>query len=382
MPLTWTSHRRRASLGTDLWLAAFALVTAALWALGALGDRYDADPPLAFADGFPGDPAAWLRHGEAGNIVVEASGVELSSAVPGESYARRAVELPEANDARGGRLLRARATVETLERAEAGAPGRGPLVMVWIVNDETGRKPVEYRTVTEVPVGAGIHRGERVIALPAGADSVWLTFRGGESGGRHRLTRASVQLVRPNRARLGALAAAALAGAVLAALGFAWVLRRGGRRTSVAVALVAGGTLVGVLVPESISTAVLGHRLDDVAFTLPALGPVEFRDLYKLGHFAFFFAGGLVAFAARRRLRLTRTQLALFFATAAFATEGVQLHLFDRTTRGSDVLVDLAGAALAALAVEALSRASGRRTRTTRPRHPRDGRDPARTDDV
>ena len=367
-------------LGVDLWLFALVAVTAAVWALGAIGDRYDVRPPLAFADGFPGPADAWLRHGEGANLAIDARGVDLTAAVPGESYAKRRIELPADESPATGpraRLLRVRSTSETLVAPAEDVPWQRPLVMVWVVDDEAGDTPVAYRTMAEVPGEPGTHPDERVIELPPGADSLWLTFQGRDSGGAYRLVDASVELVSPNRGRLEALALVAFASALLGVVGLAWLVRRGGRAVALALGLVVAGTLVGVLVPESVSTGVLRHRLDDVAFTLPKLGRVEFRDLYKLGHFAFFFAGALVAFGARRRLGVSRTRLALLFATLAVATEGVQLHLFDRTTRGSDIVVDLAGAALAALLVEALFALLGRR-RSERRRRARTRRRAAR----
>lgn len=349
--------------GFDLWLAALVAVTAAVWALGLVGDRYDAGPPLAFADGFPGAVDGWVRNIEDPGLVVDANGVELLGTVPGERYAKRAIPLPAPAERPSGGLLRVRARTETLAAPADDVPWQRPLVMIWVVDDAADDGPIDFRTVADVPGRLGTHFGERVIQIPPEADSLWLTFQGRDSGGSYRLSGASLELVAPNPGRLTLLAGVAAVAALLGLAALVRLVRRGGRWVAIALVVVFAGTLVGILVPESISTGLLRHRLGDVAFSLPKIGRVEFRDLYKVGHFGFFLAGALVAFAARGRLGLSRTRLGLLFATLAVATEGVQLHLFDRTTRGSDVLVDLAGVALAALLVETALRLPYRRAR-------------------
>jgi VanZ family protein len=103
-----------------------------------------------------------------------------------------------------------------------------------------------------------------------------------------------------------------------------------------------------------------------IAGKFPAFAHFDAKSLYKVGHFLFFCLIAIVLVRNARALPISPAQLILLLLLLAVASEGMQLHLFNRTTRLSDLGIDAGGILLGSLLASVFK--AKRRTRRSRSR--------------
>ena len=283
--------------------------------------------------------------------------------VAAQSYAKRRVTLPPPVPARGwarlgerlrgrlgggDRLVRARARIRTL--APPGAPLEDPRddarVMLFLLGPERDADPVAYRNVVRTGGTEPVKEDALLTAMPATVDAFDIVFMNRFSDGAFRLVDADVRGVHTTPAYLG-LAATLVVGWAGFAAATAWVLvRRGGAPAALVLAVPLAGILVGVTLPETVDLSALRGGFASAVASVAFLEDLDFGILYKLGHFGFFLVAAALASALRHRFGTHALATAGALGLLALATEGLQLHLHDRTERASDLLIDGAGIAL------------------------------------
>ena len=176
------------------------------------------------------------------------------------------------------------------------------------------------------------------------------TNRDTQSPGRFRLVRARIDRVGTDLTRIALNGIVILCWLTLGTLGAIALYRRSGPGVAGAVGAGAAAVATGVMLPESAS-GFIGRFLEALASRVPLLEELALVELFKAGHFFVFFALGLMTYRFRGRLGLSRMRVTGLLVLLAFASEGAQLYLDNRTPRLTDLLVDGAGILLAAALV-------------------------------
>ena len=339
-----TAFDDRTARNGDRALLTLLLVTLLTWAVG-LADTPHPTLGAPLIDDRPGNrsAAAWQRLGERANLVADKRGVTLGRQAPGRSLARRAVTLPAGTE----RLLRVRALIETQVPPPAGRARARPLLTTRFLDADGDT--IASRAIAEASALRGVHERELVVDVPDAARTLWLVFTNRDEGSRgvFRLVRARVDMVGRAVLRTTLNAVVVLCWVVLGALGALALYRRSGPTVSAVVGAMTVLVGVGVMLPES-ATGPLRALGEAVASRLPLFGELRLVELFKAGHFVVFFLLGLLTFRFRGRLGLSRMRVFALLVLLAFASEGAQLYLHNRTPRFTDLLVDGAGILLAA----------------------------------
>lgn len=314
----------------------------------------------------------------------------LRPAVAAQSYAKRLVTLSPSDPASasapvslwarlgehlhgrlggGDRLVRASARIQTL--APPSAPLEDPRddarVMLFLLGSDHDASPVAYRNVVRTGGTKAVKAGALLTTIPADVDAFHVVFMNRFSDGAFRLVDAQVRAVSTTPAYLG-LAAALVVGWAGFAVATAWrLVRRGGTLAALVLAAPVAGILVGVALPETVDLSALRGGFASAAARIAPLQDVDFAVLYKVGHFGFFLVAAALASALRRRFGVRALAVAGALVLLALATEGLQLHLYDRTERASDLLIDGAGIAFGTLFGIASQRLVNRFPYTFRP---------------
>jgi len=333
------------------FLSLMLLATGFTWALGLSGLHYDSDGEIAFQNGFPGDHGLWLRHGEPANIQIDDSGVLLSRDIDAKSYAKRLIELPARNNSADlAKRLRVTGKLKTIEQDQRR---EGPAsLMIWYMENPDS-DPFLYQTVArpdDTGVGTEVDV-EAILSIPENAKVAFLAFINRKSTGRYLLTDAAVDLVTTNpRYQLLVTALAGFWLLLLIALLF-WYWRHAGSALGLALLAVIASIVVGVLLPESFTSGPMASVWAKLTSHLPGDSDLLLKITFKTGHFLFFFFAALLLLAKRKTLGVSGLVVFVFFILLAVATEGMQLHLYNRSTRLTDLAIDLSGVLLAALGI-------------------------------
>ena len=126
-----------------------------------------------------------------------------------------------------------------------------------------------------------------------------------------------------------------------------WLVRRSTRQLGIITGALIVLTVVGILLPESVSNQQVLPLYRRLASALSFGNTEPLEVIFKTGHFLFFFGVTLCLLLGRSTLRLSSTMIIGFMMVFAIATEGLQLFLFNRSTRLFDLGVDIAGVMLA-----------------------------------
>lgn len=335
---------RKTSAKPKVFLAAMIVLTAVTWAVGLLDIQYTTESTIGFAEGFPGDTSEWDPAGDPANIVISEQGIRIERNTAERSYALRSFALPDPAQLQG-RNLRVRGLLTTLSRAAPIERERVAAFMIWFQDEE--REPIQYITVQALTGDFPTYRAERIVSVPVDARYFVTALINRDSSGSFELTYADVQVVSTS-------AAYRIIGPILIALwilllGLAtlWVTRRGSLKTGAAIGILLVLTLIGILLPESVTYNYVLPIYQKLASLLSLEHAEPLGIVYKFGHFVFFFLVALCLLLNKRSLRLSVLMILAFMAVFAVATEGLQLHLFSRSTRLLDLGVDLSGVVLA-----------------------------------
>ena len=333
------------------FVIAASLLTALTWLFGLIDLPRESAGELLASAAFPGEPSGWELRGERRNLAVGAEGVTLVRLAPGRSRALREADLPPAAREGRARLLRVGARIETLEPTTS-AHERAPPVLAVRLHDARG-ETVGHRAIIRGTAARGTRVAERLVPLPPEARRYTLIFtsRDDVADGTFRLADVRVELIVPTPLRAVLNVLLVLGWTALFAAAAVWLARRVGTFTLLALCSTLAAIVIGVLLPEVVTGGPLERLRESVAALLPATEELRLVHAFKLGHFATFFLAALLLLARAPRLGLPRPLLAALLTLLAVASEGMQLHLFNRTTRVADLAIDVAGIAAAALLV-------------------------------
>jgi VanZ family protein len=328
------------SSSAKAFLAVMVVLTAVTWAVGLLDIQYKAVATLAFENGFPGELSDWKPAGDPENITVSANSVRIDRNTDKQSYAMRVFPLPPAQDL-AGRHLRVRGTLKTLSRATPIDPKRVAAYMIWFQDEN--QETIQYLTVQALTGDFPDYRAERIVSVPDNARFFVTALINRDSNGAFELTDADVTLV-STTVLYSLISPAVFAGwLTLLLVAMFWMIRSGSKKLGLSVSALLLLTFVGVLLPESITTLYLLPAYTKLSSILALENTEPMGHLFKVGHFVFFFVLSNVLVLNRQTLRLSASLILSFMLVFALATEGLQLHLFDRSTRLSDIGIDLAG---------------------------------------
>lgn len=331
---------------TWFFLTALLGLTALTWAVGLLDIHYKSETTVAFEGGFPGDSEQWKLAGDPGNITLSTSSVTIHRSTAERSYAMREFSLPPAEELLN-RQLRVRGEITTLKQASRTKTEDVAAYMIWFQDQDA--EIIQYVTVQALTGDFSEYRAERIVSVPDNARSFITVLINRESDGSFELTNAEIAVVEATWLYQIISPTIFLFWACLVLLAVIWLVRNGGYKIGIAVGVFLALTLIGILIPESVTSNLIFPAYKKFAQML-SLGHSEPLGIYyKIGHYLFFFAVTLTLILNRQRLQLSVLIILLLMLVFAVATEGLQLHLYNRSTRLSDIGIDIAGVATALL---------------------------------
>lgn len=329
-----------------IFLVALIGLTAFTWAIGLLDIQYKSETRLAFASGFPGDAKQWKLAGDPINITLTPESVRINRVSEKHSYAMRQFPLPPEKDLLD-RQLRVRGDISTLKQASTRKVNEVAAYMIWF-QDQNG-KTIQYMTVQALTGDFSEYRAERIVTVPSGARSFYTVLINRDSDGSFELTNANVTLVKATLLYQLIRPVVFVLWFCLVLLAVSWLILKGGYKTGISIGIFLALTLIGVLMPESVTNNYIFPTYKKLTEALQLAHSEPLGIYYKAGHFLFFFALSLMLIINRQQLRLSVWIILLLMLIFAVATEGLQLHLYNRSTRLSDIGIDIAGIALAIL---------------------------------
>ena len=328
----------------NLFLCALLTCTLATWALGLIDLKYQQETDIAFVNGFPGDPELWQPAGDWSNIEIDAERITVFRQTEDRSYAKRRYELPD-YPARSAHTLRVSGVVETNEVVDNPSDEEGASLMVWL--EDTKGEIVNYLTVFSMRGDRDRYQGERIINLPDDIKAFTLVMNSRDSANSFSLVDGSADIVSVTLNYMASVAMLLMAWFVIAALIALWFLRHAPMKTTLLAGALIAGIFVGVMMPETPTVPIIDPVFQAVAAKLNLTGIDSGTFIYKTGHFLFFFFTSLVLMLKSDILPANKWQIASVMILLAVATEGMQLHLANRTTQLFDIGVDSAGVLLA-----------------------------------
>ncbi len=340
---------RPGRISPPVWfMLGLMLATGFTWVTGLAGVEYDEGPILGFAHTFPGPAADWDTSTELGSVTITKSRLIIERKNAARAFAIRTFRLTD--DVRaGGGLLRVSGKVDTLRKPNYEEPDNIAAMLLWFV-DGNGRA-FNYLTVHALHGTQARYSGSRIVKAPDNARRIAVAMLTRDSDGKFALTDATVQqIATPLSARLVDLALAIIWGTLIVLAGL-WMKRHASVKVSGMLLGLVVVTFIGVLMPETARMSILQPAYHWLASMLSVSGDRPLALSFKIGHFMVFFLVALTLLSNKAALGM-RTWLVLScMLLLGIATEGLQLHLFDRTTRLSDLYIDMAGVGLALLLV-------------------------------
>lgn len=329
-----------ASRNIHRFLALITVVTALTWALGLLDIQFSVKQDMAFANGFPGETAQWQPAGDWSNVDINEQAISVFRHSDKRSFAKRTFQLPDTFDHSSDKL-RINGTVETLPRELESDDVRGAAYMIWL-QDEAG-EVVRYLTVQELTGSKEVYDAERIVSVPEEVSGFALVLNSRDANHGFSLTDASVQIISTTPHYLISSAVLVLVWLIILLICFKWFHEHASWPVFTTACLLIIGIIVGVMLPESMTLGFIDPLLASVAEQLPALDFQSLKSTYKIGHFVFFLLISLLLAFNANAWSLKPLLLLYLLILLAIASEGMQLHLFNRTTRLSDLGIDGAG---------------------------------------
>lgn len=351
-----------------VFLIALVICTLATWALGLADIKYKQEHNLAFVNGFPGDTELWQRAGDWSNVTIDDEQVTVFRETENRSYAKRHIDLsayPSLTDYR----LRVRGEVHTNKKVENPEDTRGASYMVWL--EDIAGENIQYYTVQGLTGDQDSYQSERILNIDETVSAITLVLNSRDSLSSFSLTNASAELLSVTLLyRIAALALiiAWMAIAVLTAL---WLRQYASRKTFVLVGVLLAAIIIGVMLPETFNIPFIDPLYQQIQHLLPVSDIGSGGLVYKLGHFLFFFLTSVLLMKQARSLPISRVEIAGIMFLLAVATEGMQLHLPNRSTQVFDIGVDSLGILLAWFLAILLGRKRSGRSRRSRSRRSR-----------
>lgn len=322
------------------FLIALTVIT---WITGASVIQYQIESELAFESGFPGDANLWHFSGDTTNTSHTADSIVIKRVTNNESYATRKFDLPKINREKDKSLL-VRGRINTLKIAPPQNIARAAAYMIWFHDDQN--KTIRYITVQSLNGDAQSYDARRIVKIPEKSESFSIVLMNRDSKGEYELTSSNVSLI-SNTTLYNLVSPLVFISWIIAfAASAKWFFANIGYKSSLLAVSILAITIAGILLPESISQAYLVPAYKKVT---SALHPTEKNTIifyYKLWHFIVFFLIALFLSMKREKLDVTLVFIFIVLTIFAIGTEGLQLHLYHRSSRLSDIFIDISGVLL------------------------------------
>ena len=211
---------------------------------------------------------------------------------PKESYALRSFPVPTPAEL-GSQKLRVQGVLQTLTPASELPDNKVAAFMIWFQDEN--RKTFQYTTIQELTGEATIYSAERVVSVPDNARYYVIALINRESDGAFALTDASVTLVSTSLAYRISTTVIFAMWALMIIIAIVWLARRSTRQLGIVTGALIVLTVVGILLPESVSNQQVLPLYRRLASAL-SLGNTEpLEVIYKTGHFLFLLPASLCA---------------------------------------------------------------------------------------
>jgi len=332
------------------WLYLIGLCTATLitWVTSQNITQFKQHGPVAFQDGFPGDLDQWSRRGGWENILFDPDSIKVNRDVDKASYAFRTFALSP-SDNRAREKLQVTGKVDTLSKKPASDTSDGGAFMLWLQDDSD--KVVKYLNIGKLDGLSDNYELSRIVNLTDNITRFSLVLTNKQTSAEFALVNASVSLLTEQPTFLKIRAVIFLAWTLMLLVALYYLFTHASGSMFALILGVVSLTIVGVLMPETISSGTVKPIYASLQNLTGLTGDRVLEYAYKIGHFVFFFLSTLILLLYRRKLRLPAWEVFFLMIIFAIATEGLQLYLSDRSTRFSDLLIDfsaiIAGAMLA-----------------------------------
>lgn len=319
------------------FILVFAVCTLATWALGLSNAKYTQQAFIAFDNGFPGDIDLWQRAGDWSNVEFSDEKIKVNRTTDNTSFAKREFALPESSGKNSARL-RVTGTIDTETYVEDSSDDPGAALMVWI--QDSNEEVIKYSTISDLSGQLDQFKAERIVSIPADAVAVSLVLNSRESTSGYSLTDASLETITITPLYIGCISILILAWLLIFGIASYWVYKNLATKIAIAALTLLAGTVAGVLMPEGIAIPYINPLLEFLGTSFAHSDHALTEFAYKIGHFVFFFFVSLLFMLNSSSLPISKIQILLLMLLLAIATEGMQLHLFNRTTRLSDLGID------------------------------------------
>ena len=375
-------------------------VTVATWALGLLDLQHRTVHSITLSDGFPGIAENWKIRGEEKNTAITNNHITVNRQIDAQSYILRLVDLPEnwqqmettANsnaenstsvdpqdnsiqkttdgvldfDSFGKAIKKIeRKTIELLRpsnqqpllrvwantqtvRASLHNVEKPASLMIWFLEDPEG-KPVLFNSVKKYNEMAEDEPSqvESILEIPSQSKAFYIALQNRDGDGEYRVSDVKLDLVNTTAYFWLVVSFLGLLWTIMVIIGLVWFVKHSHPAASVAICLFIGAIILGVLLPESINQGILSDLTTGVQRLMGEKFSIGQSLLFKIGHLVLFFLLTITLFLSNVTRFLSTKSLVTLIVLFAIASEGLQLHLFDRTTRLTDFFIDLVGVVLA-----------------------------------
>lgn len=337
-------YTARRHFGVEVFILAFIVSTVLTWLLGLSELKYQQQSLIGFETPFPGDLNQWQRAGDWSNIVFDDEKITINRLTDNRSLAKRLFQLPQPLQ-HAEVKLRVQGAVKTETYIENSQDDKGAALMIWIQDDK--EEVLKYYTVMNLTGERDTYAGERIVRLPETAAAVILVLNSRDTSSSFSLLDAKIETVTTTHAYYGFIACLLLLWMALAFFAGRWLLRN----LSTKLALLAGSLITmivaGVLLPDHLTTPFVDPLFKQLAQSWLPASYDNAESTYKVGHFLFFFFITLLFMLNSQSLPITKAHVLVLMIILAVATEGMQLHLFNRSTRLFDIAIDCSGILLA-----------------------------------
>lgn len=345
-----TEHSRvkpLTSRATNTYLIVLVVLTLLTWIVGSFEFHFQTEYKFSFGNDFPGEHNLWETHGDPQNVLINDNGIRVQRLSPKSSYAMRIFEIPPPvlyNDYK----VRVTGTVTTIKTASPNTQKNIAALMIWFLDQN--QQVVQYNTIEPLNANdAVIYEAERVVRVPENSRFLSLVLINRVSDGTFDLLDAEIHAVKTTNTYKIALATLLLLWSILLSTTIFWIARRSSPKSSVVIGFLLLTTLVGVLMPETVTDEDVLRLSEILTIAIPFVQIESLTLIYKFGHFTFFFLVTLCLMTQRHALNLSSFTIMKLMLVFAVATEGMQLYLFDRSTRTTDIAIDASGILIAFL---------------------------------
>ena len=345
----------------NVFILVLAVCTLATWAVGLSNLKYKSESTVAFHNGFPGDINQWESAGDWSSVDIGEEKITVHREADKRGFAKRRFVLPD-DPSRADQRLRIRGVIQTNKRIINSADVRGAAYMLWL--EDADGEILKYTTISNLTGNQLLYRAERILNIPDTVTAINVVMNTRESQSSFSLLDASVDMVSITPLYLLLVVMLSASWLLVAAVAAKWLLTHAPPRTALLAGLLGAGIIVGVMLPETFKFPLIDPLFQQLTLWIPLDGTESGKFTYKLGHFLFFFLTSLVLMLKTSSMPITRLQIVCIMVMMAVATEGMQLHLLNRSTQAFDIGVDAGGILLAWLAVKVLRPKPKRRKST------------------